>query len=281
MDFAVSRLYVNTSDRVPINGPNIAYVTWTLTVLNIITTLGSTSASFSVAEDHPLPHVGDILENNPYFPDGTSIIAVDGEYLTLSAAALSAILTVLGVVATTHVTYVNGALLAVGATLAGNGLMGNGHVVTPPLAPGSAFSISPLNPANAIAPIGPSWQFGAYWDVSGIIGFNSFVIKLPNYIEGVVYMELLNATTNFAGILIQIEEWGLFTTSKGRLYWRYVDDSANQRSVAINETVIRSPQRLQQITFSLYNTDGSPKTITGGGFEIEIYSRRGAPLKMY
>lgn len=60
MDFAVSRLYVNTSDRVPINGPNIAYVTWTLTVLNIMTTLGSTSASFSVAEGHPLPNVGDI-----------------------------------------------------------------------------------------------------------------------------------------------------------------------------------------------------------------------------
>lgn len=101
---------------------------------------------------------------------------------------------------------------------------------------------------------------------------SKFTIQLPNYYEGVVFLELMNATTELQKTLIQLEDWSMFGTSKGLLYWRYVDDLANQRSIVISENALRTPMRLRSLTFHLYNTNGTPKPVSTGGFEIEIYS---------
>jgi hypothetical protein len=66
-----------------------------------------------------------------------------------------------------------------------------------------------------------------------------FSIQLPNYVENAVFIELISATTDLNGIFIQIEDWGHSSTSKGKQYWRYVDETSNNRSVDIENSVKR------------------------------------------
>ena len=101
-----------------------------------------------------------------------------------------------------------------------------------------------------------------------------FTVQIPNAIDSVVFMDLLNATAELRGLLIQIEDWGLNSTSNGLVYWRYVDDGANQRSTFITENVLRTPTRLRTLKVYLYETNGTPHTLSSvSGFELEIYCR--------
>ena len=105
--------------------------------------------------------------------------------------------------------------------------------------------------------------------------YNVFTIQLPNYIDGVVFIELLNTSYQLNQSLIQLEDWGNFSTSSGKVYWRYVDGVVNQRSVVINENVLRTPVRLRNLVFTLLKTTGAPLAIDEDvSFELEIYSRR-------
>ena len=100
----------------------------------------------------------------------------------------------------------------------------------------------------------------------------SFTIELPNAIDNVVFMELLNATQIFQNTLIQLENWGSFSTTKGITYWRYVDEAAENRSVNVGENVLQRPKRLRQLRFYLMDTAGLPREMSSdGGFEIEVY----------
>jgi len=106
-----------------------------------------------------------------------------------------------------------------------------------------------------------------------------FSIQLPNYVENAVFIELISATTDLNGIFIQIEDWGHSSTSKGKQYWRYVDETSNNRSVDIENSVKRHPVRLRTLDFTLFYADGSPceivlntATLLKGGLELEIYS---------
>ena len=106
-----------------------------------------------------------------------------------------------------------------------------------------------------------------------------FSVQLPNYIENAVFLELICATNDLYGVFIQIDDWGHSSTSKGKSYWRYVDESSNNRSVDIGNSVKRHPVRLRTLDFTLFYADGTPceilfdaTTLQKGGFELEIYS---------
>jgi len=106
-----------------------------------------------------------------------------------------------------------------------------------------------------------------------------FSVQLPNYIENAVFLELICATSDLNGVFIQIDDWGHSSTSKGKSYWRYVDETSNNRSVDIKNSVKRHPVRLRTLDFTLFFADGSPfeivfntATLLKGGFELEIYS---------
>ena len=106
-----------------------------------------------------------------------------------------------------------------------------------------------------------------------------FSVQLPNYIENAVFLELICATNDLYGVFIQIDDWGHSSTSKGKSYWRYVDESSNNRSVDIGNSVKRHPVRLRTLDFTLFYANGSPCEIVfdatalqKGGFELEIYS---------
>ena len=106
--------------------------------------------------------------------------------------------------------------------------------------------------------------------------FNQCSVQLPNYIEGAVFIELLNAQSDFLNTLIQIQGWGDFSTSKGKQYWRYVDESSNNRSVDIAKSILRHPTRLRTLDLQFYDSLSNDKYLSSnrGGFEIEIYSLR-------
>jgi hypothetical protein len=105
------------------------------------------------------------------------------------------------------------------------------------------------------------------------VSFWSFTIQLPNAIDDVVFMELLNATVGFQNTIIQLEDWGSFQTSKGITYWRYVDEYANNRAVSIHENVLQRPKRIRALKFTIMKPTGEPiEMTTDGGFEIEMYS---------
>ncbi len=110
---------------------------------------------------------------------------------------------------------------------------------------------------------------------SSIVGattFWSFTIELPNAIDNVVFMDLVNASQVFQNTLIQLEDWGSFSTSKGITYWRHVDEAAENRSVVINDNLLQRPKRLRQLKFFLMSPTGTPQELSAdGGFEIEIY----------
>ena len=106
-----------------------------------------------------------------------------------------------------------------------------------------------------------------------------FSVQLPNYIENAVFLELINAPTILNQAFIQLTDWGLFSTSKGKQYWRYVDETSNNRSIDIENSVKRHPVRLRTLDFTFFCADGSPYeivfdtlTLQRGGFELEIYS---------
>ena len=106
-----------------------------------------------------------------------------------------------------------------------------------------------------------------------------FSVQLPNYIENAVFLELICATNDLYGVFIQIDDWGHSSTSKGKSYWRYVDESSNNRSVDIGNSVKRHPVRLRTLDFTLFYANGSPceiffdaTALQKGGFELEIYS---------
>lgn len=106
--------------------------------------------------------------------------------------------------------------------------------------------------------------------------FNQCSIQLPNYVERVVFLELLNAQSDFLNTLIQIQGWGDFSTSRGLQYWRYVDESSNNRSVDIAKSILRQPTRLRTLDLQFYDSFSNDKYLSSnrGGFEIEIYSLR-------
>ena len=112
--------------------------------------------------------------------------------------------------------------------------------------------------------------------------FNICSIQLPNYIENVVFIELLNAQPAtfggrdfFLNTMIQIQGWGDFTSSSGFVYWRFVDETANNRLVDIRNCILRQPTRLRKLDLQFYEPNGKDKYFSAvGGFEIEIYSLR-------
>ena len=113
-------------------------------------------------------------------------------------------------------------------------------------------------------------------ETSSVTGFS---VQLPNYIENAVFLELINAPTILNQAFIQLTDWGLFSTSKGKQYWRYVDETSNNRSIDIENSVKRHPVRLRTLDFTFFCADGSPYeivfdtlTLQRGGFELEIYS---------
>jgi hypothetical protein len=106
-----------------------------------------------------------------------------------------------------------------------------------------------------------------------------FSVQLPNYVENAVFLELINAPTILNQAFIQLNDWGQSTTSKGKQYWRYVDETSNNRSLDIENSVKRHPVRLRTLDFTLFFADGTPceivfdtATLQKGGFELEIYS---------
>ena len=129
------------------------------------------------------------------------------------------------------------------------------------------FSITRLyvNTADAAVKQSSSGSGATYW---------SFTIELPNAIDNVVFIDLVNAIPMFQNMLIQLEGWGTFSTSKGITYWRYVDEAANNRSVVVNENVLQRPTRIRNLKFFLMYTTGVPAELSvDGGFEIELYCR--------
>jgi hypothetical protein len=115
----------------------------------------------------------------------------------------------------------------------------------------------------------------------GIAGFS---IQLPNYLENVVFLELLNAPVSLSGVFIQLNGWGESSLSSGKVYWRFVETTngfSNNRLVDLKNSITRRPERLRTLDFLLYNGDGSlfnlnntdnPALFMKSGFELEIYS---------
>jgi hypothetical protein len=106
-----------------------------------------------------------------------------------------------------------------------------------------------------------------------------FSVQLLNYIENAVFLELINAPTILNQAFIQLTDWGLYSTSSGKSYWRYVDETSNNRSVDIENSVKKHPVRLRTLDFTFFCADGTPFEISldtlalkKGGFELEIYS---------
>ena len=118
-------------------------------------------------------------------------------------------------------------------------------------------------------------------DATNGAGSNFYTLQLPVPIEKVIYIDLLATTvTNY---LLQIDTWGDNVTSKGRLYWRYLDTNTNQRYIEwqTKENLYKEPRTLRELVLSLWNTDSTAINIPVEGaaassvefvIELMVYS---------
>ncbi len=101
---------------------------------------------------------------------------------------------------------------------------------------------------------------------------NFFKIQLVVPIDKVIHIDILSSS--ISGALLQIDTWGENVTSKGRLYWRYLDSDTNQRYIEwqTKENLYKDPYTLREIAYSLWNTDSSPyiNVIPREGISIEL-----------
>ena len=116
--------------------------------------------------------------------------------------------------------------------------------------------------------------------VDSTIEENTLMFQLPVPVKDCIYLELVSASDSLLNKLIQIDGWGENVTSKGRLYWRYIDSTSNQRFAdwQTTDTVYRKPQTLRNLTLSLWYPDGTSapldKTDSNNSIEIAVYSLR-------
>lgn len=103
---------------------------------------------------------------------------------------------------------------------------------------------------------------------------NTYNIQLALPIENVVHIDLLSSS--ITGYLLQIDTWGDNVTSKGRLYWRYLDSESNQRYIEwqTNSTLYKEPRTLREIVYSLWQKDSTAYSSAPNdfAFEVMVYS---------
>jgi hypothetical protein len=109
---------------------------------------------------------------------------------------------------------------------------------------------------------------------------NILTFQIPVPISNVIHLELLSASDNILDHLIQIDGWGENVTSKGRLYWRYVDSTSNQRFTEwqTTDSLYREPKALRNLTISLWKPNGEPFSqkddYNNISIELAVYSLR-------
>lgn len=118
-------------------------------------------------------------------------------------------------------------------------------------------------------------------DATNEAGSNFYTLQLPVPIDKVIYIDIL--ATNTTGYLLQIDTWGDNVTSKGRLYWRYLDTNTNQRYIEwqTKENLYKEPRTLRELVLSFYDANSDPINVIVGGvaptsiefvIELMVYS---------
>lgn len=141
--------------------------------------------------------------------------------------------------------------------------------------------------ANYVKPVNASFTFGtlnalftllktspAY--TPPITSISSFSVTLPNPIDNVVFLEWV--ASRWVDTIICIDEWNANTSTKGPLYWRYIDTTGvngTTRVGDIDEKLFSTPKTLRNLTIRLFSNDGtfSPFLVSAGYIELQVFSR--------
>lgn len=110
--------------------------------------------------------------------------------------------------------------------------------------------------------------------VPGTGSTSDYVIQLPTVIENVIDIEWLN--TSIVGTMVQIDDWGTYRASGGRLYWRFLDDKTNSHIGWWNQSAANHhvPMNVRNLHFTVFKPDGSTASVDDHFIELELYSAK-------
>jgi len=133
----------------------------------------------------------------------------------------------------------------------------------------ASFSSGTLNARFTLLKTSPAYT-------PPITSVSSFTVTLPNPIDNVVFLEWVSS--RWADTIISIDEWNANTSTKGPLYWRYIDGTGvngTTRVGDIDEKLLSTPKTLRNLTIRLFSNDGtfSPSIVPSGYIELQVFSR--------